>query len=60
MAQQNNKYAPYILSTIGYIFIVMFVLGDKETTVSDRSFIVYFWMIWMGITIIILNIKNLY
>jgi hypothetical protein len=59
MAQQNNKYAPYILSTIGYIIIVMFVLGGKETNIADRSFIIYLWIIWMGITGIILNIKNL-
>jgi hypothetical protein len=59
MAQQNNKYAPYILSTIGYIIAVMFVLGGKETTVADRFFIIYLWIIWMGITGIILNIKNL-
>jgi hypothetical protein len=59
MAQQNNKYTPFILSTIGYIIIVMFVLGGKETTVADRSFIIYLWIICMGITGIILNIKNL-
>jgi hypothetical protein len=58
MAQQNNKYAPYILSTIGYIIVVMFVLGDKETTVADRSFIIWFWMLWMGLTALISNIKN--
>jgi hypothetical protein len=48
MAQQNNKYTPYILSTIGYIIAVMFVLSGKETTVVDRFFIIYLWIIWMG------------
>ncbi len=59
MAQQNNKYAPYILSTIGYIIAVMFVLGDEETTVADRFLIIYIWIIWMGFTALISNIKNL-
>ena len=47
MAQQNNKYAPYILSTIGYIIVVLFVLGDEETTSKDRFAIVYFWALAM-------------
>lgn len=59
MAQHNNKYATYILSTIGYIIIVLFVLGGNETTISDRFLIIYIWLIWMGITSIILNFKNL-
>ncbi|MFN9302388.1 MAG: hypothetical protein ACK6DA_06400 [Candidatus Kapaibacterium sp.] len=59
MAEKNNKYAPYILSTIGYIIVVMFVLGDKETTVEDRSFIIYVGMLWMALTAFISNIKNL-
>lgn len=59
MAQQNNKYASYILSTIGYIIVVMFVLGDKETTVADRFIIIYFWIICMGFIPLISNIKNL-
>jgi hypothetical protein len=59
MAQQNNKYTPFILSTIGYIIIVMFVLGGEETNIAGRFFIIYLWIIWMGITGIILNIKNL-
>jgi hypothetical protein len=49
MAQQNNKYTPYILSTIGYITAVMFILSGKETTVADRFLIIYIWIIWMGI-----------
>lgn len=43
MAQKNNKYTPYILSTVGYIIAVLFVLGDEETTSKDRFAIVYFW-----------------
>ena len=59
MAQQNNKYTPYILSTIGYIIAVMFVLGGKETTIVDRFFIIYLWIICIGIIGVISNIKNL-
>jgi hypothetical protein len=59
MAQQNNKYTPYILSTIGYIIIVMFVLSGEETTVADRFLIIYFWIIWMSFTALISSIKNL-
>jgi hypothetical protein len=59
MAQQDNKYALYILSTVGYIIAVLFVLGDKETTVEDRFLIIWFWMLWMGFTALISNIKNI-
>jgi hypothetical protein len=59
MAQQNNKYAPYILSTVGYIIVVMFVLGDKETTVADRFFIIWVWMLWMAFIALESHIKNL-
>jgi hypothetical protein len=37
----------------------MFVLGGKETTVADRFLIIYLWIIWMGFTALISNIKNL-
>jgi hypothetical protein len=59
MAQQNNKYAPFILSTIGYIIIVMFVLNGEETNILSRFFIIYLWIILMGIIALILIIKNL-
>jgi hypothetical protein len=59
MAQQNNKYTPFILSTIGYIIIVMFVLGGEETNIAGRFFIIYLWIILMGFTALISSIKNL-
>ena len=58
MAQQNNKYTPFILSTIGYITIVMFILDGEEINIAGKFFIIYLWIILMGFTALISSIKQ--
>lgn len=46
----KNSRQTYILVTVLYALLTMFVLGDTETNAGGRFLIVLLWIIIMGIT----------
>jgi hypothetical protein len=51
----KKKRQVYILVTVLYVLLTMFVLGDTETDAGSRFLIVFLWTIVMGLTAMIVE-----
>jgi hypothetical protein len=54
----KKKRQVYILVTVLYVLLTMFVLGDTETDAGSRFLIVFLWAIVMGLTAMIVEQLN--
>lgn len=50
---KKNKYTSYVLVTVAYVILTMFVVGDEPINVAGRFLIVYIWIIFMLITYVV-------
>lgn len=51
--ERKNKNQVYLLVTIAYTILCMFVIGSEGTSSGDRFLIVFLWVIIMLITAMI-------
>lgn len=51
----KNKRQAYIIVTVLYALLTMFVLGDTDTDAGIRFFIVILWAMVMGLTALIVE-----
>lgn len=54
----KNKRQAYIIVTVLYALLTMFVLGETDTNAGSRFFIVFLWAIVMGLTALIVEQIN--
>lgn len=57
MANKNKKQT-YILVTILYALLTMFVVGESETSLGGRFVIVFLWLTIMALTAMIVESIN--
>ena len=54
----KNKRQAYIIITVLYALLTMFVLGETDTNAGIRFLIVFLWAIVMGLTAMIVEQLN--